>query len=185
MGVRTMERNDAIARIAAEDLTQLNVEDRENLLIDWWTIDEMDPEFALLPQALRSMVSQEYVPGDAANPIYNSLLELAIRHTYLGVLNSYLQQRLLKVGVDVNVVGQVEDLNKCPCCGYRVHESQGDFEVCPVCYWEDDGTANDKRYSSANHMTLEEARSNFERIGAAHDGLKDKVLKDGKLRYSK
>jgi len=27
----------------------------------------------------------------------------------------------------------------CPCCGYRTLSDRGGFEICPVCWWEDDG----------------------------------------------
>ena len=32
------------------------------------------------------------------------------------------------------------DMYHCPCCGYRTLSEQppGTFEICPVCYWEDD-----------------------------------------------
>jgi hypothetical protein len=27
----------------------------------------------------------------------------------------------------------------CPCCAYLTLEERGGFEICPVCFWEDDG----------------------------------------------
>ena len=27
----------------------------------------------------------------------------------------------------------------CPCCGFRTLEERGMSEICPVCFWEDDG----------------------------------------------
>lgn len=27
---------------------------------------------------------------------------------------------------------------RCWCCGYRTLDSRGDFDICPVCFWEDD-----------------------------------------------
>ncbi|MBQ6093927.1 MAG: hypothetical protein IJL09_00855, partial [Lachnospiraceae bacterium] len=27
---------------------------------------------------------------------------------------------------------------RCPCCGFYTLEEVGTYEVCPVCYWEDD-----------------------------------------------
>jgi len=32
------------------------------------------------------------------------------------------------------------DLYSCPCCGYLTRSKllTGTFEICPICYWEDD-----------------------------------------------
>jgi len=58
---------------------------------------------------------------------------------------------------------------QCPCCDFYSLPSRGGFEVCPVCYWEDDGQDMDRldEESGPNHITLRVARLNFERIGAS------------------
>jgi hypothetical protein len=28
---------------------------------------------------------------------------------------------------------------RCPCCKFKTLRGRGGFDVCPVCYWEDDG----------------------------------------------
>ena len=38
---------------------------------------------------------------------------------------------------------QPERSFRCPCCKYRTLHSRGGFEVCPVCFWEDDGQDDD------------------------------------------
>lgn len=60
---------------------------------------------------------------------------------------------------------------QCPCCDYFTLGARGAFEVCPVCYWEDDGSDMESLdvVSGPNHITLRAARSNFERLGAADD----------------
>jgi hypothetical protein len=59
----------------------------------------------------------------------------------------------------------------CPCCGNRTlsEEPPGSFEVCPVCYWEDDfAQAEDADLSGgANEVSLSQARDNYARIGAS------------------
>src|SRR5579885_3179586 len=27
----------------------------------------------------------------------------------------------------------------CPCCGYKTLDERGGYDICPVCFWEDDG----------------------------------------------
>ncbi|PJZ59076.1 CPCC family cysteine-rich protein [Leptospira barantonii] len=57
----------------------------------------------------------------------------------------------------------------CPCCGYLTFEEEsGSFEICPVCYWENDNVQNDDpSYSGgANRISLELAKENYIRFGA-------------------
>ena len=65
---------------------------------------------------------------------------------------------------------------KCPCCGYfTLEEKPGHYEVCPVCFWEDDPKAKEapKIAFGANQMSLAEARKNYFEIGACEpDALK-------------
>jgi hypothetical protein len=62
---------------------------------------------------------------------------------------------------------------KCACCGFlTLSESPpGSYEICPVCFWEDDGVQfDDPDYAGgANHVSLNQARRNFAKIGAAED----------------
>ena len=27
---------------------------------------------------------------------------------------------------------------KCLCCGYQTLDTRGEYDICPVCFWEDD-----------------------------------------------
>jgi hypothetical protein len=59
---------------------------------------------------------------------------------------------------------------KCVCChNYSLSEAPpGTFEVCPVCFWEDDNVQfNDHTYEGgANSISLTKARENYKNIGA-------------------
>ena len=59
----------------------------------------------------------------------------------------------------------------CACCGYltmRVPPGDGSYEICPVCFWEDDGVQwkNPDYPGGANKPSLREARRNFYEHGA-------------------
>ena len=58
----------------------------------------------------------------------------------------------------------------CPCCRFLTlgEKPPGTFEICPVCYWEDDNVqAADPTFEGgANSMSLEQARRNFAEYGA-------------------
>lgn len=78
---------------------------------------------------------------------------------------------MAEAGVTVNK----EDRYPCPCCGFLTltEPPPGTFEVCPVCYWEDDDAQfADPEYSGgANGMSLVEARHNFTIFGAVSQDL--------------
>ena len=61
----------------------------------------------------------------------------------------------------------------CPCCGYLTLDERGTFEICPVCFWEDDGIAEKypNEESSANGISLDRGRANFLRIGACEEDM--------------
>lgn len=58
-------------------------------------------------------------------------------------------------------------LFKCPCCGYYTLDRRHYDLICPVCYWEDDFLQiSEDEYSVCNHMSLAEARKNYQEFGA-------------------
>ena len=59
---------------------------------------------------------------------------------------------------------------RCPCCGYKTLNERGEYEICAVCFWEDDGQddvdANTNRILGPNHISLTLGRENYQRFGA-------------------
>ncbi|MBY0456019.1 MAG: hypothetical protein K2V38_01635 [Gemmataceae bacterium] len=68
-------------------------------------------------------------------------------------------------------------LHQCPCCDYFTLEERVDYEICPVCFWEDDGTdlGSLDAPSGPNPITLREARENFRRLGACEAAMLEHV----------
>lgn len=70
---------------------------------------------------------------------------------------------------------------QCPCCGnYTFHEKlDNTYNICPVCYWEDDKLQNeDENYKGgANKVSLKEARANYLEFGASEKGFAKYVRK--------
>jgi rubrerythrin len=64
----------------------------------------------------------------------------------------------------------------CPCCGHRTleEEPRGTYEICPVCYWEDDPVQkeNPDYPGGANRVSLRTARQNYARIGVSDPRFK-------------
>lgn len=87
---------------------------------------------------------------------------------------------------------------QCPCCGYKTLDSRGEYDICSVCFWEDerylyfygDKKANflydkvssmDKLLdipSGANHgLTLRQAQENYRTFGACEREMLPHVRK--------
>ncbi len=60
----------------------------------------------------------------------------------------------------------------CPCCGFRtLHEFPGSYEICKVCFWEDDPVQLlDPAYrGGANTLSLKESQENFKKLRVSDD----------------
>lgn len=60
----------------------------------------------------------------------------------------------------------------CPCCGHLTfNDEHGTYDICPVCYWEDDPVQEkDISYSGgANGVCLSDARKNYKKYGACEE----------------
>lgn len=55
----------------------------------------------------------------------------------------------------------MSDFHSCPCCGYPTLPERGAFEICTICWWEDDGTDDPATTSQNGHYTLARARENY------------------------
>lgn len=60
---------------------------------------------------------------------------------------------------------------RCPCCLCRTLRERGGYEVCPACFWEDDGQddhdADEVRGGPNGSLSLTRARQNFKQYGAS------------------
>lgn len=67
---------------------------------------------------------------------------------------------------------------QCPCCDYFTLSKRGEYDICPICFWEDDGLDIDQpdQYSGPNHKTLREGRKDFERYGACDSSMTKHVI---------
>lgn len=68
---------------------------------------------------------------------------------------------------------------RCPCCGnYTLDDPpNGNYEICPVCYWEDAPLAskNMDEECACNGVSLNQARRNYAAFGACSLYMKKHV----------
>ncbi len=88
------------------------------------------------------------------------------------LLNLDIEYRLLQkseYSVHLDVQPQTLPL-RCPCCGFKTLNERGAFEICEVCYWEDDGQDEHDvavvRGGPNGSLSLKQARRNFGEFAA-------------------
>ena len=61
----------------------------------------------------------------------------------------------------------------CPCCGCITLPEQGQYDICPVCFWEDDPTQSmdEGLEYGANKVSLKAARKNYLAFGACEEEM--------------
>ena len=64
---------------------------------------------------------------------------------------------------------------RCPCCGCKTLGERTAFEICGVCFWEDDGQddtdAEENRGGPNGSLSLKQARANYRQFGACEHSM--------------
>jgi hypothetical protein len=90
----------------------------------------------------------------------------------------------------VNVWGlpELDVFYHCPCCRYPTLATRGSFDVCAVCFWEDDGQDNhdaDRVRGGPNgNFSLTQAIANFEAYGACEEAMISRVRAPTQIEMS-
>lgn len=84
-------------------------------------------------------------------------------------------------------VEPIGDELQCPCCDYFTLGERAGYEICPICFWEDDGIDLDDidEHSGSNHISLREGRNNFEKFGACDSSMIKNVLTESERQKFK
>ena len=60
---------------------------------------------------------------------------------------------------------------RCPCCGFKTLGERGGYEICAVCFWEDDGQddedADEVLGGPNGGVSLTVGRANYRAFGAS------------------
>lgn len=158
-------RKKAIRILAEYESKNVFTRDREAMIFDiWHSLDKNEKDFQNLSQELKNDILNRENPDFKCTKKYDELVILYIIETYKGVKNEFIANKLEQyVKTEIIIEGKVEALKKCPCCSYKTLEERGQYFICPVCFWEDDGNNDPEKVSSCNQLTLKEARLNFEK----------------------
>lgn len=172
-----MDREEAINKLAKIKLKELSEEERvsqlETLLVENW--DSVN-EWKKLPKDIKEEFNSETLNEEPSSDRYDEPLLAWLRDGLKPLTNAYL---LKELNVD-SIEGSPAVMESCPCCGRKTIEHRGYFEICKICWWEDDGQDNenaDEVWAGPNYgVSLTQARYFFIKIGIynpAQIGLKE------------
>lgn len=167
-----MDRAQAIALIVDNEIKNLSIDDRTMLIYNIWGIDEGDQEFEELSEELKEEILTFDEPQyDVMLPRYDKLVRFVCELSYSQYSNNMLETILQNLlNHSVRVEGDEAKKYPCPCCGKMTLGNRGEYDICSLCGWEDDGIEEGNRYSTSNHMTLIQGQTNFLLYGKCDGG---------------
>ena len=188
-----MDRQTAIDLIVQHQLAQISDEIRSETVLAWFEMGGFEPGdsvIAHLPETLQHELISGQMPDDPLSRQYDPLLMDGMHASFAGVKNSYLlsyiHQHLGQSGLKPDSIsGQPAPLFACPCCLYQTLTRHAEYEICPLCFWEDDGASEPDDYSSPNHMTVAQGQLNFARYGACDQTMLKNIDPEGPLKYQR
>jgi hypothetical protein len=115
-----------------------------------------------------------YIPGDSKQPTFGASPAAAIVQ-HLGFGDGPLPAWV--VGLSERRQRELREAPRyaCPCCSYLTLLNPGRYEICAVCWWEDDPAVEwdgPDAHSGPNHISLNDGRANFARFGASKEKSK-------------
>ena len=184
--VNTMHRKLAIKQIAQHSVGKMPMNAR-NTIVECEFLSDYevgDKEIQHYPVALREELCAGNQLLDSSDSRYNPIIMDELVRSYMGAKNEFILKKLEEIiPGQMTIEGEPELLLDCPCCHYLTLSERGDYEICVVCYWEDDGASKDDHYSGPNHQTLKQGRDNFIRFGACDEKAKEHVEPEGIHKY--
>lgn len=165
-----MNRKFISNEIAKKAISKLSNKERSEILLNMWhMIDQQDidegydvnlAEFDF--SIIKYFIHHEFDENMIYGKFFNPALLYALKFRYLIYNNSKLQQiykDFYHQNIDINEDSRNSFL-KCPCCDFYSLSTKSEYEICGICFWEDDGQTPHK-YSSVNRMTMIKYRKNF------------------------
>lgn len=181
-----MDRQQVIGLIAAQQMKDMPAEKRRELIQVLFIFDHdmHDALIASFPISLQEELCSGKRQYDYAHCRYDPIVIKECEAKLYGARNSYVLKKVQAIHTGVtHIDGEAETLLPCPCCGYQTLEARNDYEICGVCFWEDDGANQEDDYSGPNHMTLGQGRQNVAKFGACSKDMVKNVEPEGRLKY--
>lgn len=141
-----------------------------------------DEKYHYLLESAMAEIEKSVIKVSQKNKYLRKYIELMFSRYCNEYLDIFLKRHLNK---EFTVEGSEMVLYKCPCCEYKTLSRRSEYEICLVCFWEDDGDRDDTSYSSVNKMTLGEAKNNFSTFDSTSEQALKFLDKDRLLQFKK
>lgn len=174
--LRSMNRDHAIEKLALMKLAELSENERseqlEIMTFEGWS---QNKDWHLLPADVINEFEERELSDNANSKKYDQVLMIWLKKNLESVTNEFL---LNSLNID-SIEGEPIKLLACPCCGRRTIEERGNYEICRVCWWEDDGQDNDEAdqiFGGPNYgISLTNGRFHFLKFGIYDPNREDLI----------
>lgn len=186
-----MKREEALEKIAWHLMKQLDREEATEYILEFFN-EPLKPSLREKLNITAIMQWETHQPPEDLKPgniIYRPILIDKLQRPFRGATNEYLAHYLRhKVGLDVQTVeGKLPNWLPCPVCEYCTFEVLGDWDICPVCGWNSDPMqeAMPDDPVGSNKVSLNQARQNFQELGAISQDKLAELDPEDKKKFSK
>lgn len=167
------KRNELIKELVEYKLSRADFTERELMINNNWGLSQYEFEISDYPQELKEeMLNYYWSQHDVMSEFYDPLIRKVIadelsEETNLKLIEMYLNFTGKRIEIIDKEVKVSEEFYQCPCCHNKTLSERGQYYICPVCDWEDDGIDGD-HLSHCNGMTLSEAQRAFCESGSIY-----------------
>ena len=156
-----MTRTEAIKIFSEYQTNSISNSEKMNILLDFWYSYESEPEH-LNKELISYLSTHDFDDIEFYDDFFNPVVTLGLTYKNSILSNKFLAKKLsLLLSKEINVYGdEINQKVKCPCCHFYTLSSKSNYDICPICHWEDDGS-NEEQYSAVNHNSLSEYRNIF------------------------
>lgn len=154
-------------------LKALDNDERELYINNNWGLTPDEAEYSDYPPELKKELLNEYFPKhDISSDFYDPLIKdvLSIELSEKGkseLADMYRNFTKMDVHISGHEAENAVEMSCCPCCHNKTLSERGQYFICPICDWEDDGIDED-HLSHCNGMKLSEAQSRFRKKGSIY-----------------
>ena len=167
------DRKTLINELLEKIYKEADHDERDLIINNNWGLTADEAVQKDYPDELKEELMNEYFPQhDIMSEFYAPLIKAIIAYELSEANNKELiEMYRAYTGITVGITDpdKADDrkLYVCPCCHNNTLSERGQYFICPVCDWEDDGL-DENHVSHCNGMKLSEAQIRYQKTGTIY-----------------